>query len=83
MHQQEDLSWDKGVYLPPGEKVTVSFKLTYDYNDAYPRAQRDNMDKASKWANRRLKEVDGFAILGRANRYQIIFPRGWEATAEK
>jgi|SRR5882724_8408342 len=78
MSQEEELTWDKGAYLPPGQKVTVSFQLTYDYNDSYPKAERDNLDKLSKFMARRLKEIEGFALLDRTNRYQITFPKGWQ-----
>jgi len=78
MSQDEELAWDKGAYLPPGQKVTVSFRLTYDYNDSYPKGDRDNLDKLSKFMGRRLKELEGFGVLDRANRYQIMFPKGWE-----
>ena len=57
MSQDEELAWDKGAYVPPGQKVTVSFRLTYDYNDSYPKGDRDNIDKISKFINRRLKAV--------------------------
>ena len=78
MSQDEELAWDKGSYLPPGQKVTVSFWVTYDYNDSYPKNDRGNLDKLSKFMGRRLKELEGFAVLDRANRYQIVFPKGWE-----
>lgn len=78
MSQEEKLAWDNGAYVPPGQKVTVSFQLTYDYNDSYPKAERDNLDKLSNFLGRRLKELEGFAVLDRANRYEIVFPKGWQ-----
>jgi hypothetical protein len=78
MSQEEELTWDKGVYVPPGQKVSVSFKITYDYNESYPKSDRDNLDKLSKFMTRRLKELAGFAVLDRTNRYQVTFPKGWQ-----
>jgi hypothetical protein len=77
MSQDEELVWEKGVYLPSGQKVTVSFRVIYDYNDSYPKVDRDNIDKLSKFMSRRLKDLDGFTVLDRENRYQITFPKGW------
>lgn len=78
MSQEEELTWDKGAYVPPGQKVSVSFHITYDYNEAYPKSDRDNLDKLSKFMARRLNELEGFAVLDRANRYQVTFPKGWQ-----
>lgn len=58
-----------------GQKVIVTFQLTYDYNDSYPKNDRDNLDKFAKFMNRRLKDLDGFVVLDRENRYQITFPK--------
>ena len=78
MSQEEELTWDKGAYVPPGQKVSVSFHLTYDYNDSFPKSDRDNLDKLSKFMARRLKELEGFVVLDRTNRYQVTFPKGWQ-----
>ncbi|MGH2567801.1 MAG: hypothetical protein ACRDGA_05635, partial [Bacteroidota bacterium] len=82
MSQEEELIWDRGAYVPSGQKVTVSFQVSYNYNEAYPKTDRDDLDKLSKFMNRRLKELDGFAVLDRVKRYQIIFPRGWQDSPE-
>lgn len=78
MSQDEELVWDNGAYLPSGQKVTVSFRVTYDYNDSYPKEDRDNIDKLSKFMSRRLKRIEGFTVLDREKRYQITFPKGWQ-----
>jgi hypothetical protein len=78
MSQDEELSWDNGAYVPAGQKVSASFRLTYDYNDSYPKSDRDNLDKLSKFIARRLKQLEGFVVLDRTNRYQINFPKGWQ-----
>jgi len=78
LSQGEELTWDKGAYVPAGLKVSVSFHLTYDYNDSYPKLDRDNLDKLSKFMARRLKELDGFVVLDRTNRYQVTFQNGWQ-----
>lgn len=78
MSQEEELTWDKGAYIPPGQKVSVAFYLTYDYSDSYPKSDRDNLDKLSKFMARREKELEGFVVLDRTNRYQMTFPKGWK-----
>ncbi len=78
LSQEEDLTWDKGAYVPAGQKVAFSFQITYDYDDSYPEADRDNLHKLATFMNRKLEELDGFAVLDRTNRYQISFPKGWQ-----
>ena len=39
MSPDEQLVWEQGAYLPSGQKVTVSFRVTYDYNDSYPKGR--------------------------------------------
>jgi hypothetical protein len=83
LSQEENISWSHGAYLPSGQKMALSFQLTYEYNESYPKKDRDNSDKLARFMDRRLKEVDGFVILDKAKRYEIIFPKGWNATDEK
>src|SRR5215831_5228081 len=78
MSQEEELSWDNGAYVPAGQKVSVSFRLMYHYDESYPKSDRDNPDKLSKFMDRRLKELEGFAVLDRTSRYQVTFPSGWQ-----
>jgi hypothetical protein len=73
LSQESEITWDRGAYLPPGQKISVSFRLAYDYNDSYPKQDRDNLDKLGKFMKRRLKETDGFVILDKSNRYEIVF----------
>ena len=82
LSQQDEIAWGRGAYLPSGQKVSMSFQLTYDYNESYPKKESDNLDKLSKFMNRRLKEVDGFVVLDKKNRYEIVFPKGWQDTDE-
>lgn len=73
------IAWDKGTCVPTGQKVAVSLRLTYDYNEySFPKSDRDNLEKLSKFMNRRLSEIDGFVILDNQHRYQINFPKGWD-----
>ncbi|MDP2157986.1 MAG: hypothetical protein Q8K68_09790 [Nitrospirota bacterium] len=77
--KDHELTWDKGTCVPTGQKVAVSFKLTYDYSDySFPQSDKDNLEKLSKLVNRRLSEIDGFVILDNQHRYQINFPKGWD-----
>jgi hypothetical protein len=77
--KDHELTWDKGTCVPTGQKVAMSFKLTYDYNEySFPKSDKDNLEKLSKFMNRRLSEVDGFVVLDNQHRYQINFPKGWD-----
>jgi hypothetical protein len=33
--------------------------------------------------NRRFREIDGFVVLDKKNRYEVIFPKGWKDADEK
>jgi len=77
LSQKDEFAWGRGVYLPIGQKVSMSFHLTYDYNKSYPEKERDNLDKLGEFMKSRLKEVDGFVVLDKENRYEITFPNGW------
>jgi len=77
--KDHEIVWDKGTYIPTGQKVAIHFNLTYDYHDySFPKKDKDNLNKLSEFMNRRLKEIDGFVILDNGKRYKIIFPKSWE-----
>ena len=77
--KDHDIAWDVGTFVPTGQKVAINFRLTYDYSEySFPKSDIDNIEKFSKFMNRRLSEVDGFVILDKENRYQIDFHRGWK-----
>ena len=78
LSQKDEFAWGRGVYVPSGQKVSMSFHLTYDYNESYPEKERDNLDKLGEFTKGRLKEIDGFVVLDKKNRYEIIFPNGWK-----
>ncbi len=78
LSQEDELAWSRGVYLPCGQKVSMSFHLTDDYNEAYPKKDRDNLDKLGEFMKSRLKKIDGFVVLDKKNRYEIVFPNGWK-----
>jgi hypothetical protein len=87
LSQQDEITWDSDAYLPSGPKMSVSFYLTYDYDESYQKKDQDNTDKLIKFMNSHLKEVDGFVVFDKKNRYEIVFPilfpKGWKDTAEK
>lgn len=77
--KDHELTWNKGTCVPTAQKVAVSFRLTYNYSDySFPQSEKNNLEKLSKFVNRRLSEIDGFVVLDKQNRYQINFPKGWE-----
>jgi hypothetical protein len=78
LSQEDVLTWGRGVYLPCGQKISMSFHLTDDYNESYPRKERDNLDKLGEFMKSRLRKIDGFVVLDKNNRYEIIFPNGWK-----
>jgi len=82
LSKEEQLEWDSGAYIPAGQRVSVSFRVTYDYNDSYPFDERDDAEKLSAFIGRRLKELEGFSVLDRERRYQIDFPNGWQKSDE-
>ena len=63
--------------IPARQKVLVSLSKEADYNDAYPERDKDNMEKAAPFLNRRLKELDGFVLFDKTHGYKIILPNGW------
>lgn len=77
--KDHDITWDVGTFVPTGQKVAVTFRLSYDYSEySFSKSDIDNLEKFSKFMNRRLSEIDGFVVLDKKNRYQINFPRGWK-----
>ncbi len=83
LSQHQELNWNKGAYIPAGQKMSVWFQLSYDYNDSFTKSDRDKLDKLSNFMDRRLKEVDGFVVLDRDNRYRVVFPKGWQEATSK
>jgi hypothetical protein len=83
LSQEDEITWGHGAYLPSGQKVSTSFQMTYDYDESFPQKECDNLDKLSKFMNRRLRKLDGFVVLDKKSRYEIVFPKGWKDTDEK
>ena len=81
--KKENLEWPKGAILPAHQKISITFKIPFDYNDFYPRKHRDDLGKLNAFMKRRLKEIEGFVILDRKRRYEIKFPKGWEPWGQK
>ena len=79
---EPELGWDRGAYIPANQKIAVSFRMIYDYNDAYPKTDSNNVNKMNAFLKRRLKEIEGFAILDKEHRYEIMFPKGWKEPKE-
>jgi len=76
LEQNETLSLTPSE-IPARQKVLVSLSKEADYNDAYPERDKDNMEKAAPFLNRRLKELDGFVLFDKTHGYKIILPNGW------
>jgi hypothetical protein len=57
----------------------VTLHLSYTYiNEFYPKADKENHGKMTKYFNTRLERIDGFKVFDKANRYQINLPNGWK-----
>jgi len=78
LEKKTEMEWPSGMILPAHQRINIAFRIPYDYNDSYPRKQRDDLYKLNAFMNRRLKELDGFVMLDRKNRYEIKFSKGWE-----
>jgi hypothetical protein len=56
----------------------VTLHLSYTYNEFYPKADKENHDKMTKYFNTRLERIDGFKVFDKANRYQIMAYRTFD-----
>lgn len=83
LEKKPEMEWPSGVILPAHQRINIAFRIPFDYNESYPKKQRDDLDKLGAFMNRRLKELDGFVILDRKNRYEIKFAKGWETKEEQ
>lgn len=68
--------------IPAKQRVMVAIHLYYDYNDAFPKTEKDNVAKMGAFIKNRMKSVDGFTVFDKTSRYQINFsdddsPNGW------
>lgn len=73
LSQENEIKWTPGIYLPPGEKVSISFQVSYDYSDSCNRNDKLNSDKLSKFMKPKIEELNAFVIIDRQHKYKIVF----------
>ena len=77
----EDVSI-KSSFIPTKQRAIVTIHLIYSYNEFYTKANSDDREKMTKYLDKRLKQIGGFKLFDKDNRYQINFPRWQEKTQE-
>lgn len=77
-----NMNWDHDLYIPAGQKVNIGISLPIMYSDFnFTKAMADDEKQLGPFMDRRLSEIDGFALFDPTNRYKVDFPNGWpEAT---
>jgi hypothetical protein len=77
-----NMTWNHDLYIPAGQKVNVSITLPIMYSDFnFTKAMADDEKQLAPFMDRRMSEIDGFALFDPTNRYKVDFPCGWaEAT---
>lgn len=79
-----EMSWQKGWFIPSRQKLNIEVIVPFNYSDfSFSRAEFDDLGKLSKFADRRLSEIDGFALFDPLNRFRIDFPNGWPNAGKK
>jgi hypothetical protein len=71
--QEKEIKWNTGTYLPPDEKISISFQVNYEYTDSFTRADKDSVEKLSKYISNKINEIEAFVIIDKKNKYKIVF----------
>lgn len=74
----EEVALASHTFIPAKQKVSITLDKFYDYNESYPKAEKENTEKLTAFMHRRLKELAGFVMFDKRNRYMVKFPSGWE-----
>jgi hypothetical protein len=78
------MTWEQNLYIPSGQKVNISITLPVMYSDYnFSRQNADDEKQLMAFSDRRLAEINGFALFDPSNRYRIDFPNGWPEAAER
>jgi len=73
-----NMSFERDLYIPAGQKVNISITLPVMYSDFnFSREKANDEKQLSVFVDRRLAEIDGFALFDPTNRYKVDFPNGW------
>jgi hypothetical protein len=71
-----NMTWVQNLYIPSGQTVNVSILLPIMYSD-FDFSRQNDEKWLSAFIDRRLAEIDGFALFDPTNRYKVDFPNGW------
>jgi hypothetical protein len=78
------ITLQQNLYVPSGQKVNVSLTLPILYSDYNFSEQKSKNEKQIEaFIERRLAEIDGFALFDPANRYKVDFPNGWPEAVKR
>ena len=79
-----NMTWEQNLYIPSGQKVNVSILLPLMYSDFnFSKQKADDEKQLSAFIDRRLAEIDGFALFDPTNRYKVEFPNGWPEAVKR
>ena len=70
LQRDTTLRWDGGPAVPSGQQINVGVQIDYQYTE-----DSGDLDKLNEFTKRRLAEIDGFAALDEANRYDLRLPK--------
>lgn len=70
LERDPTLKWDGGPIVPAGQLVNVGIQVSYDYEGS-----SQDTGEISVFTNRRLAEIEGFAMLDPVKRYDVRFPK--------
>jgi hypothetical protein len=78
-----DMTWDAG-FIPAHQKLNIEIRVPFSYSDYnFSKAEADDVAILSRFADRRLSQLDGFALFDSANRFRIDFPNGWPEAGKR
>ena len=73
-----DMIWEQGGFIPARQKLNMQVRIPFSYADyTFSKAKADDLKELAKFADRRLSQLDGFALFDSVNRFRIDFPNGW------
>jgi hypothetical protein len=82
LSQEKEINWKPGIYLPPNEKISISFQVTYEYSDSCKISDKNNLEKLSKFIKPKINEIESFVIIDKKNKYKIIFKNDYNDTTK-
>lgn len=74
LERDESLRWGDATSLPAGQKINIAIQIEYEFREA-SEGDRNDPEKLTEFVKRRLAEIEGFAALDEAKRYEITFPK--------